>query len=952
MCSFDVVDVNIEHDGSQIHLDSRHPQALVVLFTTGSAIGEATHVRVNVASPSVSVVSGGTLTVTAEDDYGDPASNASITLSGHGNGNSRVASDFSAPTATVLTNGRATIALTDHRAEAVTITYRVKDATYTGTVDTTSGQAMETFTPGPTAAIHDDLLSTVTVGTTTHVHGDAEDAFGNAIQDGTSIAVAAKTGAISNLTPTSNGDFAFDYTAPKAKGDDELTLTAADSSYVATGSVHNQADHPFSATPTVQTSTVGQQTTLRFQLLDEYGNLVEDGQSISLNLGDGSPAQTLTTLAGQVSATVTPSTKAQTYQGSLIVASNAAEIPFSFNVAPGAAAKITLTAGSSSITAGTADTITGTVVDAYNNPVADGTVVGLSASAGLVPSQVLTSGGQFTFDLTQDTKVGTDGLSASTNSGVAANANVTVTPATAANINLTPATSNVVAGQADVFTGTVTDTYGNVVSDGTVVTLTSSTGSSSTDVKTSGGQFTFTPTDDTKAGTFTLTARAGDSASQNASVTVTPGAASNITLTAASPSVVAGTSDTFRGTVLDAYGNKVADGTAVTFTSSANLPPMQVITSDGQFAYTPTDDTQLGSYTLTASVSSTLSASASVNVTPGQTARIQLNGPTSLTVGSMGVTYTGVAVDAYGNTVVDGTTFTVTSQQGTVASVTASLGGSFSFQYSAPTKTGNDVLVIQAGGSAYSTSSTVTLTAAAPASLTLNLPSGIAGNTVPTDPFYAPAGYSFTGTLAGGSDSIVPAPTTVAVSGTLIDKYGNLVANTPLNYAQALTGTLTTDANGNYSGTLNVNAAGAVSATVNNQSLPIVVNGVTVTSIAPTGLQLHYRTGYLGMQVENGVSQTFTATATTSQSKTFNWALHGFVGWSATHETLRMFVNGPAGTQWYTLSDATNVGGGFSASGTLTVTLNQGSTYGFVLYGSTYELNDYFAGTLTLTPGN
>ena len=65
-----------------------------------------------------------------------------------------------------------------------------------------------------------------------------------------------------------------------------------------------------------------------------------------------------------------------------------------------------------------------------------------------------------------------------------------------------------------------------------------------------------------------------------------------------------------------------------------------------------------------------------------------------------------------------------------------------------------------------------------------------------------------------------------------------------------------------------------------------------------------------------------------------------------------MFVNGPTGTQWYTLSDATNVGGGFSRSGTLTVTLNQGATYGFVLYGSTFESNDFFAGTLTLTPSN
>ena len=662
-----VVDVNIDRDGSQIQLDGRQQQALVALFTTGSAIGEATHVSVNLASPSVSVVSGGTLTVTAADDYGDPASNASITLNGHGNGNSRVASAFSAPKETVLTNGKATIPLTDHSAEAVTITYRVKDATYGGTVDTTSGQATETFTPGPTAAVHNDLPSTVTVGTTTHVHGDAEDAFGNAIQDGTSIAVAAKTGAISNLTSTSNGDFAFDYTAPKAKGDDALTLTAADSSYVA-------------------------------------------------------------------------------------------------------------------------------------------------------------------------------------------HTNVTVTPANAANITLTPATSDVIAGQTDVFTGTVTDTYGNVVADGTVVTLASSASSASTVVKTSGGQFTFTPTDDTKAGTFTLTARAGDSASQSASVTVTPSAPATITLTAANPSVMAGASDTFSGTVLDAYGNKVADGTAVTLTSSANLPPTQVITSNGQFVYTPTDDTQLGRYTLTASISSTLSASAAVNVTPGQTARIQLNGPTSLTVGSTGATYTGVAVDAYGNMVADGTAFTVTSQQGTVANVTTSLGGSFSFQYSAPTKTGNDVLVIQAGGSAYSMSSTVTLTAAAPASLTLNLPSGLAENTVTTDPFYAPAGYSFTGTLAGGSDSIVPAPTTAVVSGTLLDKYGNAVANTPINYAQALTGTLTTDANGNYTGTLNVNGAGAVSATVNNQSVPIVVNGVTVTSIAPTGLQLQYRTGYLGILVENGVS--------------------------------------------------------------------------------------------------
>lgn len=72
-------------------------------FETGSAIGEATHVTASLSNPSVSVDNGGTLNVTARDDYDDPATNATISVTGTGG--------FIPPSDLVITNGSGSVSL-------------------------------------------------------------------------------------------------------------------------------------------------------------------------------------------------------------------------------------------------------------------------------------------------------------------------------------------------------------------------------------------------------------------------------------------------------------------------------------------------------------------------------------------------------------------------------------------------------------------------------------------------------------------------------------------------------------------------------------------------------------------------------------------------------------------------------------------------------------------------
>jgi hypothetical protein len=98
-------------------------------------------------------------------------------------------------------------------------------------------------------------------------------------------------------------------------------------------------------------------------------------------------------------------------------------------------------------------------------------------------------------------------------------------------------------------------------------------------------------------------------------------------------------------------------------------------------------------------------------------------------------------------------------------------------------------------------------------------------------------------------------------------------------------------------------------------------------------------------------TQTFTyqAVATSLLTLTYAWQYTGYHAFFRTSASLEAFANGPGGTVAVTLVPAQSVGGGFNFSGTGSLTLTPGYTFGFVASGVNFDSDHRLLGTLTIT---
>lgn len=176
-------------------------------FTTGSAVGEAMHVSALVESPSVSVDKGGVLDVTVTDDYGDPATNATVSVIGTGN--------FQASTGTAISDGLAKVTLIDQKAEDVTLTYTVTDNNYGDKV--TGYPVSEEFVPGAPDASKSTVnfpTGIVVAGTAYNVTGTLEDQYGNVIPN--QSVTLTFDGQTQTVSPKLDGTFSLSVTPTQA----------------------------------------------------------------------------------------------------------------------------------------------------------------------------------------------------------------------------------------------------------------------------------------------------------------------------------------------------------------------------------------------------------------------------------------------------------------------------------------------------------------------------------------------------------------------------------------------------------------------------------------------------------------------------------------------------------------------------------------------------------------
>jgi fibronectin type 3 domain-containing protein len=300
-------------------------------------------------------------------------------------------------------------------------------------------------------------------------------------------------------------------------------------------------------------------------------------------------------------------------------------------VGQGVAVSLGVSGFASPTSAGTAGTVTVTVLDALGATVTDytGTVHFTSSDgqAALPADYTFASGdnGVHTFSVTLKT-AGSQSLTATdttTSSVTGTETGITVAPAAASSLRVSGFPSPNTAGVPGTVTVTALDAYGNVATSYTgTVAFTSSDPKALlpapyTFTSTNKGVHTFHPTLRT-AGTQSLTLTDTVTASitgAQTGIAVNPAAAKSFKVTGFPGSITAGTSATFTVTVRDVFGNIV----------TGYVGTVHVTSSDGAAAL-PSDYTFTGNDAGVHTFSATLNTPGTQSITATDTAKASLTG--------------------------------------------------------------------------------------------------------------------------------------------------------------------------------------------------------------------------------------------------------------------------------------------------------------------------------------
>lgn len=102
--------------------------------------------------------------------------------------------------------------------------------------------------------------------------------------------------------------------------------------------------------------------------------------------------------------------------------------------------------------------------------------------------------------------------------------------------------------------------------------------------------------------------------------------------------------------------------------------------------------------------------------------------------------------------------------------------------------------------------------------------------------------------------------------------------------------------------------------------------------------------------VWSGVSATFSTTATQNGALTLDWSYQFWHQWYMTNASLTFFANSASGVVETTVYSASPAYYGTSVSGSTTINLSQGYSWGMRITGGNYDSNTNVSGIVTLTP--
>ncbi|MFN8473057.1 MAG: invasin domain 3-containing protein [Anaerolineae bacterium] len=541
--------------------------------TATTTIGPPAPASMTLASTGALVVGQPvTITATVRDAYSNPVPDG-------------VSVAFSAASPATITSP---VVTSGGQASTVLRTTRKGSLTVSASAGAANATLPLSFSPGAPAQLGLAAPSSSVAGQSVSVTAVVSDTYGNTVVDGTTVGFTATGAGVSPANaPTTSGRATTSLS----------TTTAGPASVTAqVGGVQSSRNVTFQPAAASQIDLIASRTQLQVgptvaltaTVRDNFGNLVNPTRvTLSTTRGQVTPA-TANTASGVVhtvlSNTVAGATTVTARADGVATAATSA-ITFD----PAAAAKLSLTAPTSA-TVGQPVTVTVTVVDTWNNLVADGTPV----QFGLAPSSVgtldrqtgVTLGGK-TSVVVRSTVKGTATVTALTNNHQNL-ASIVFVPAAPASLDLTMI-GDPVAGSALPIRARVTDAYQNGVAAGVPVQFSVVTGSAVLAPTTA-------PTDATGVATTTLTATTADtvvyqaqagSAAKQQSVAIQAGKAVKLRLTANPAGVtVDGGSTQITVEAVDALNNRdtTRSGTvALSFTSpvTGTLNPATVTLNKG-----------------------------------------------------------------------------------------------------------------------------------------------------------------------------------------------------------------------------------------------------------------------------------------------------------------------------------------------------------------------------------
>ncbi len=536
--------------------------------------------------------------------------------------------------------------------------------------------------------------------------------------------------------------------------------------------------------------------------------------------------------------------------------------PLTTTVMPGDPHSVVIAANPNPSSAGGSSVLTVEVTDAYGNTVTDGTSIAIEFDKGTIDSQPAgttitgaTSNGQVSKVLEGGTVAGTAHITATATGIPAATADVVFAPGPPYTLMVVAAPSSITAnGRATAtITATVTDQYGNFVTQ-TPVTVTTSLGKINGEgptavVYTNDEGRAFAALGSTVAGTATLSVTAGSLVDTSQSVHLAPGPPTHLSIQAHPTQITAnGTStSTITLLVLDENDNLVKTPVAITITTSQGTltgggTSYTEIATGGDMQVTLTSSPQAG----TANVAATalgLNTNTSVNFAPGSPALVSLDiVPAVIPAdGISTAALTATVRDTFGNPVSVPVNVTFAAAAGTLL----------------PNSSGDTVNGIIARKLRSNTDlGSVPITATA---------SGLStSGTGSVDFVVGPPGIAYV-SLSPTSPITVGVPTLMNL--TVQDSVGHAVPGTVVTITSWL-GTVTpsqsgvTDANGQLERTLVSTRAGADVIGVLGDSGPLSVNGGGVSFVPDVAVQAALVAHSAQLMADGNATTVVTATVT------------------------------------------------------------------------------------------